>query len=150
MSVAARHHVFYATVEWTGGTEKPAYAHVIRAAGRPDISGSTDAAFRGDGARYNPELLLVASISSCHMLAYLFLAARDGIKVARYRDEAEGTLMTDAKNGRMERVVLRPHVTISSGDTEAARALHEHAHRTCFIANSVNFPVDVEPVIEAA
>jgi organic hydroperoxide reductase OsmC/OhrA len=58
------------------------------------------------------------------------------------RTEADGS-------GRFERVTLHPHVTIAGGDAEKARALHEDAHRLCFIANSVNFPVEVEPVIEA-
>jgi organic hydroperoxide reductase OsmC/OhrA len=60
-------------------------------------------------------------------------------------------MRTDADaSGRFERVTLRPRVTIASGDAEKARALHEDAHHLCFIANSVNFPVEVEPVIEAA
>ena len=71
--------------------------------------------------------------------------------VTHYRDEAEGTMVEEgATGGRFERVTLRPHATIASGDAGKARALHAEAHRLCFIANSVNFPVDVEPVIEAA
>jgi organic hydroperoxide reductase OsmC/OhrA len=154
MSEPKRHH-YRASVDWQGAgtTSYKAYSrdHVIAAEGKPEIPGSSDPGFRGDAKRYNPEDLLVASISSCHMLWYLHLCAVNGVVVTRYRDEAEGTMVEDADGGgRFERVTLHPRVTIAAGDEEKARALHAEAHRLCFIANSVNFPVDVEPVIETA
>jgi organic hydroperoxide reductase OsmC/OhrA len=152
-----KHHRYHASVTWDAGgagtTSYKAYSrdHAIAAPGKPEIAASSDPAFRGDGARYNPEDLLVASLSSCHMLWYLHLCAVNGVVVTHYRDEAEGIMREDADgSGRFERVTLRPRVTIASGDREKARALHEQAHCNCFVANSVNFPVDVEPVIEAA
>src|SRR5581483_1111180 len=115
---------------------------------KPDIPASSDAAFRGDASRYNPEDLLVASLSSCHMLWYLGLCAKAGIAVTHYSDDAEGIMIEDhATGGHFESVTLRPNVTIASGDVEQARALHHEAHRLCFIANSVNFPVTCEPTI---
>jgi organic hydroperoxide reductase OsmC/OhrA len=86
------------------------------------------------------------------MLWYLGLCARAGISVVHYVDEAEGTMIEDAASGgRFERVTLRPRVTIAGdGDVAKARELHHEAHRLCFIANSVNFPVDCEPTITRA
>ncbi len=100
---------------------------------------------------YNPDELLIGSLSSCHMLWYLHLCAEAGVVVVDYRDEAEGVLRLDANGeGRMERVTLHPRVTITAGDAEVARALHKDAHGKCFVANSVNFPVECEPEIVGA
>lgn len=100
---------------------------------------------------YNPDELLIASLSSCHMLWYLHLCAENGVVVVDYRDAAEGVLRLDAKGeGKIESVTLRPQVTLAAGDPETARALHEDAHRKCFVANSVNFPVVCEAEIVAA
>lgn len=107
------------------------------------IPGSSDPSFRGDRTRYNPEELLVASLSGCHMLWYLHLCADHRIVVIRYRDAAEGK-MSEAPDGsgRFTEVVLQPEVTLQAGaDRELAQVLHEKAHQLCFIANSVNFPV---------
>jgi organic hydroperoxide reductase OsmC/OhrA len=156
--VSGKHHSYHATVVWeaaggAGTTSYKAYSrdHMLGAEGKPDMLGSADAVFRGDPKRHNPEDLLVVSLSSCHLLSYLYVCAMNGVVVTHYRDEADGVMRTDADgSGHFERVTLRPHVTISSGDKEKARALHEQAHHLCFIANSVNFPVDVEPMIETA
>jgi len=151
-----RRHRYRTALSWraAGGatTSYSAYSrdHVVRVAGKPDLPASSDPAFRGNTARYNPEELLVASLSSCHMLWYLHLAAVAGIVVTEYSDEAEGTMVEDARGGRFERVVLHPRVTIAEGDAGKASELHREAHRLCFIANSVNFPVDCEPVIASA
>jgi len=155
MSHDRQHH--YATrTEWTGNpgegtTGHRAYSrdHVISAAGRPDLAGSSDPAFRGDASRWNPEDLLVASLSSCHMLWYLHLCAQAKITVLAYHDNAEGTMVEDAGGGgRFTQAVLRPVATLAAGsDAALAKSLHEEAHRLCFIANSVNFPVSIEPVV---
>lgn len=100
---------------------------------------------------YNPDEMLLASLSSCHMLWYLHLCSEAGVVVIDYRDEAEGVLKLDAKGeGKVERVTLHPRVTISSGDPDVAKRLHKDAHRKCFVANSVNFPVECEPEIVAS
>jgi organic hydroperoxide reductase OsmC/OhrA len=153
-----RHHSYSTRTEWTGnlgeGTANyRAYSrdHLLSAAGRPDLSGSSDPAFRGDPSRWNPEDLLVASLSSCHMLWYLHLCAQAGITVVAYRDEATGSMMEDEGGGRFTAAVLRPVATIAAGgDPARAAALHGEAHRSCFIANSVNFPVTIEPTVLVA
>jgi organic hydroperoxide reductase OsmC/OhrA len=154
----AKAHRYAVEVRWTGNTGSGtsgyrAYRrdHDILAEGKPPILGSSDPAFRGDPTRHNPEDLLVASLSACHMLWYLHLCAEAGIVVTEYADRAEG-VMEEASDegGRFRRVVLRPRVTLAPGaDTEAAQRLHGVAHARCFIANSVNFPVEHEPEIVA-
>ena len=145
-------HRYAAQVSWTGdrgeGTrDYRSYGreHDIVIAGKPTLAGSADPAFRGDASRHNPEDLLVASLSACHMLWYLHLAAEAGVVVRGYVDEAVGTMLTDARGGQFAEVALRPLVTISAGDPAAAEALHHAAYAACFIARSVNFPVRCEP-----
>ncbi len=115
------------------------------------IHGSSDPVFRGDATRYNPEELLVAALSSCHLLWYLHLCADAGIIVHEYSDEAQGELLTDADgSGHFTSVTLHPHVAIEGEDGIArATELHERAHALCFVARSVNFPVRCEPTVRA-
>ena len=122
--------------------------HAIAVAGKPEIPASSDPTFRGDPARYNPEELLVASLSSCHMLWYLHLCSVNRVVVVDYHDEASGTMEESADGGgQFVRVTLRPKVTLAPESDEArARELHHEAHHLCYIARSVNFPVEVEPV----
>ena len=101
--------------------------------------------FKGDAERWNPEQLLVASLSQCHLLSYLYAATKAGVVVTAYEDDATGLLRTEGETGQFESVTLRPVVTISGSDPELAMSLHEEAARNCFIANSVNFPVHHEP-----
>ena len=99
---------------------------------------------------YNPDEMLLASLSSCHMLWYLHLCSEAGVVVTDYRDEAEIVLALDAKGeGKVTSATLHPRVTIAFGDPGIARALHKDAHSKCFVANSVNFPVECEPEIHA-
>ena len=146
-------HRFAVTVEWTGnlgpGTSNyRAYSrnHEISGAGKAVVAGSSDPAFRGDAARYNPEELLIASLSSCHMLWYLHLCAVNDVVVTAYTDSADGEMQLDADGGgRFVSVMLRPQVTIRAEcSRETAMRLHGEANRMCFIANSVNFPVHHE------
>ena len=150
-------HSFEVDVAWTGntGTGTSSYtayqrAHEIRVEGKPVIPGSSDPAFRGDKSRYNPEELLVASLSACHMLWYLHLCADAGIVIETYTDRATGSMQLDADGGgRFKEVVLRPSVVIKGEcDPGLARRLHDRAHHLCFIANSMNFPVNVEPAFK--
>jgi organic hydroperoxide reductase OsmC/OhrA len=147
-------HSYALQVRWTGNTGEGtknyrSYArdYLIQAEGKAAVEGSSDPAFRGDARRYNPEELLVASLSSCHMLWYLHLCAVNGVVVAGYEDAASGTMLeTDSGSGSFAKVELNPKVTIaSSSDPAKAEALHEEAHKNCFIANSVNFPVQITP-----
>jgi organic hydroperoxide reductase OsmC/OhrA len=150
-------HRYKISVEWTGntGTGTSGYKayerrHEISAGDtKPRIPGSSDPGFRGDPARWNPEELLVASLSACHKLWYLHLCATAGVVVTSYVDHAEGEMEeTTDGSGRFRRVVLRPVVTITPvSDRAKARELHAAAHAKCFIANSMNFPVEHEPEI---
>jgi organic hydroperoxide reductase OsmC/OhrA len=146
-------HLYPIRMRWTGNTGQGTrdYRSYERAleysvAGKPIIPGSSDPNFRGDRTRYNPEELLVMSLSSCHMLWYLHLCADTQIVVVDYADDAVGTMVEDAKRGGFfTEVVLRPKVTLAAGsDVAAAESLHERAHHLCFVANSVNFPVRCE------
>jgi organic hydroperoxide reductase OsmC/OhrA len=152
-----KEHSYSVSVQWTGnlgqGTSSyRTYArdHEISALGKPTVLASSDPSFRGDQSRYNPEDLLVASLSACHMLSYLHLCAVSGIVVTDYQDEAKGTMVeTEGGGGHFTQVTLRPAVKVSPGsDTDLALQLHEKAHHLCFIASSVNFPVLCEPSIE--
>ncbi len=147
-------HRYDARVEWTGArvhgtTSYRAYArdHRIVIAGKPDLLGSSDPAFRGDASRHNPEELLLAAVSACHMLWYLHLAAEAGVVVTGYVDEAEGEMaLAPDGAGQFTGVTLRPSVALASGaDRSRANSLHEEAHAKCFIARSVNFPVTILP-----
>jgi organic hydroperoxide reductase OsmC/OhrA len=153
-----KEHRYSVQVRWTGdlGTGTSGYRaykrdHEISAAGKPPIPGSSDPAFRGDPSRYNPEELLVASLSTCHMLWYLHLCSDAGIVVTGYADEPVGKMEeTVDGGGRFTEVALRPRVTVAAGmDQVLAQRLHEKAHHLCFIANSVNFPVTCQAEIEA-
>lgn len=146
-------------VEWTGnnGTGTSGYEaygrnHIIRIAGKPDILASTDAHFRGDTTRHNPEDMLLSALSTCHMLWYLHLCADAGVIVTGYTDDAEGTLtLAHGVPGRFTDAILRPRVTVASADmTEKAIALHVEASKKCFIANSVNFIVRHQPSVVVA
>lgn len=156
-----RHEHSYAVdVEWLGnrGTGTSGYRdygreHVVRAAGKHELEGSSDRVFHGDADRWNPEELLLAALSQCHLLSYLHVAANAGVIVTGYTDAAVGTMVqTPDGGGRFTSATLRPRVTISSGDPELARSLHGVANAKCFIAASVNFPVHHEPeiVVETA
>lgn len=149
-------HTYQVQVDWTGnngeGTKTyHAYRrdHIISSQDKPPIPGSSDPTFRGDPARYNPEELLVASLSACHMLWYLHLCASNHITVVDYHDAASGVMQENADgSGEFKQVVLRPAVKLAPGnDRSKALALHAEAHHLCFIARSVNFPVDVAPTI---
>lgn len=115
--------------------------------GKPVIVGSSDPAFRGKEQRWNPEELLVAGLSQCHMLWYLALCAQAGIVVTAYRDRPAGTMTENPDgSGAFVEVTLHPEVSLADGSRlQDATALHEKAHEMCFIANSVNFPVRAEP-----
>ena len=154
--MVARHHRYAAQLVWTGnrGAGTSAYAaydraHEVKVAGKPALTLSSDPHFRGDATRHNPEELLVASLSSCHMLWYLHLAAEHGVVVTAYEDHAEG-LMREAADGAgaFEQVILAPRVHLApDADAALAMRLHQLAHAKCFIARSVNFPVRCEASI---
>ena len=143
-----------ATIEWRRETPDFAYETYNR-----DHDWSFDAgitvrasaapAYLGSESRVDPEEAFVASLSSCHMLTFLALAAKKRYVVDSYSDLAVGVLGKDsAGNLAMTRVTLRPRV-VFSGDKvpgpEELRQLHDRAHHACFIANSVKTEIAVEP-----
>jgi len=144
--------VFISHLDWTGAGKGPTRDPATFSR---DLQVSVDAvtlpmssapSYRGDPSRANPEQLFVASISACQALTYLFLAAKNGVAVISYTDDAEGRLgMVDGKM-RMSRVTLRPRITLEAGANETrARELVAKAHEGCFVGNSVSAPVDIEP-----
>ena len=153
-----RTHEYRVTNRWTGnlGSGTSGYGaysrdHELSGAGKAAaIAGSSDAAFRGDRARYNPEELLVGALSACHMLWVLHLCADAGIVVTEYADEAWGEMVEHADgSGEFARVVLRPRMRIADGArAEEARAMHDRAHAVCCLARSVRFAVEHEVVVE--
>ena len=155
--MSERSHTYRLTNSWTGNlgagtTGYRAYSrdHLITAPGKPDIPGSADPAFRGDPTRWNPEEMLLASVSTCHKLWYLHLCADAGIVVTAYVDNPVGTMVEDAaRGGWFTGIELRPHIVISAGDPAVAATLHGDAHAKCFVANSLNFPVTCVPTITA-
>jgi len=118
---------------------------------KPPIPGSSDPSFRGDKTRYNPEELLVASLSSCHLLWYLHLCAVNHITVLEYRDSAEGVMRENQDgSGEFIGVTLKPQVRIAEANkTAEADDLHHQAHLRCFISRSVNFPVKISAAVTA-
>lgn len=143
-------HQYKVNLLWTGnrGEGTASYrayerSYTQHVAGKPDLLGSSDPAFRGDPTRHNPEELLVASLSSCHLLWFLHLCSEAGVSVVDYSDHAKGFMEeTTDGGGRFTEVVLHPTVTVADRSMVAkVDALHEAAHHKCFIANSVNFPV---------
>ncbi len=155
----SKQHIYNLTTKWTGntGTGTSAYkayerAHEIWKDGKPEILLSSDPSFRGDKTRYNPEELLIASLSSCHMLWYLHLCSEAGVVVTDYIDHATGNMKeTEEGSGYFTEVTLYPEVTVLDiSMINAANTLHQKAHSFCFIAKSVNFPVRHRPVCRVA
>src|SRR5512132_3262847 len=114
----SRTHIYEVRVRWTGNrsTGTSDYRdygrdHLIEAGTKPAIEASSDPAFRGDVHRYNPEELLVASVSSCHMLWYLHLCAAAGVNVVGYRNDPLGTMVEDRQ---------RPHDRCRASSADCA------------------------------
>ena len=150
-----KEHQYSVTLAWTGnnGIGTSSYrsyerSYTVTGDEKPTILGSSDPVFRGDKTRYNPEELLLAALSGCHMLMYLHLCAESGVIVIDYKDEATGHMQeTPDGGGHFTEVILHPSVTVTeSSMIEMANNLHQEANRRCFIARSCNFPVRHRPV----
>lgn len=149
-------HHYRVDVVWTGnrGEGTSSYRsydrdHDVTAAGVPMITGSADPTFHGNAARWNPEQLLLAALSQCHMLSYLHMAVKNGVVVTAYEDAAEGTMRLNPDgSGQFVTVTLKPRVTVEGATSKhTAQSIHQDAAAACFIARSVNFPVRHEPVV---
>ncbi|MGX5697606.1 OsmC family protein [Agromyces soli] len=153
-------HHYAVEVEWQGdrGTGTSGYRdysrrHAVRSAGKlHEIAGSSDRTFHGDRERWNPEELLLAALSQCHMLSYLHVATNHGVVVVGYRDQAVGTLSEDGRGGgAFVSATLRPVVTVADASMAVlAQSLHAEAAEKCFIAASVAFPVGHEASVVVA
>lgn len=149
------HHYAVRSV-WTGnrGAGTDGYRGYDRSVtlsveGKADIPASSDKPFRGDPSKWNPEDLLLAALSECHLLSYLHACVAAGVVVVSYADDATGTMREDGRGGgAFTEVVLRPRVVVADASMiEAAQAAHAQANAWCFIANSVSFPVRHEAVV---
>jgi organic hydroperoxide reductase OsmC/OhrA len=154
-------HRYALTVRWTGnlGEGTASYRgysrdHDVEIAGLPVLRGSADPSFHGERSRYNPEQLLLAALSQCHMLSFLHVAVKHGVVVTAYEDHAEGLMRTNRDgSGQFESVTLKPRVTVAAPaagqlpDAGQLEELHAEANKLCFIARSVNFPVLHEPSV---
>lgn len=149
-----RQHNYSATIKWTGNKGKGTSnykeferSHTISINNKPDILCSSDPAFLGDKTKYNPEELLLASLSSCHMLWYLHLCSESNIVLTKYIDNPTG-IMIEKQNGSgyFSEVSLNPTIIVTENSMiEKAVELHKKANELCFIANSVNFKVFHNP-----
>jgi len=151
----SKEHHYHLTIQWTGntGTGTSVYrtydrSHTISGENKATILASSDPAFRGDISKYNPEELLVAALSGCHMLSFLHKCADAGVVVTAYSDSATGTMIqTPEGGGHFTEVTLNPMFTLDAvAMIDMANSLHHKASQQCFIAGSVNFPVHHHPV----
>ncbi|BCW59168.1 organic hydroperoxide reductase OsmC/OhrA [Paenarthrobacter nicotinovorans] len=147
-------HHYALTVRWTGnlgegtaGYRSYSRDHEIEIPGLPSLQGSADPTFHGDRSRYNPEQLLLAALSQCHMLSFLHVAVKHGVVVTAYEDAAEGLMKLNKDgSGQFESVTLKPRVAVADpAHADVMEQLHHEANQVCFIARSVNFPVLHEP-----
>lgn len=154
-----REHRYALRSVWTGnrGTGTSGYRdydRTVRVAvdGKAVLEASADKPFRGDPAKWNPEDLLLAALSECHLLSYLHACVEAGVVVESYSDEATGLMTEDGHGGgAFTEVVLHPRVVVAEASMiPAAQAAHAQAHDWCFIANSVNFPVRHDAEVSAA
>ncbi len=123
--------------------------HAVKFSGGSQLEVTAAPAYLGDPNITNPEELLVAALSSCHMLTFLAIAANKGLVIDEYIDDAVGALGKNPE-GKMAltQITLRPKITFSNAnqpDANTLHAIHEKAHANCFIANSVSCEVTIEP-----
>jgi len=143
-------HHYHLSMKWTGnlGTGTSHYRaydrnHTISFTGKPDLLTSADPTFRGDPTKHNPEELLLAALSGCHMMSFLHVCVNAGVVVTAYEDRATGAMTVNADgSGHFTEVILNPAVTVSEASMmENLNELHAKANKLCFIANSCNFPI---------
>lgn len=156
-----KEHRYQLTVTWTGNRGEGTISyrsydrdHVVSAEHAASIEGSADPYFRGNPSRWNPEQLLVAAASQCHMLSYLHQAAVNGVVVVKYVDHPTGVMTEDGEGGgAFTDITLHPTVTVTDpAMVETAERLHNDANRACFVASSLAIPVqhDATTVVRTA
>jgi organic hydroperoxide reductase OsmC/OhrA len=147
-------HAYRCDLTWRGSTgagyDDYEREHRVRVPpAREELRLSSDPAFRGDPELPNPEQLLLAAASSCQLLEFLALAARSRIDVLAYEDRAEAVMPEDAKPMRITEITLRPRIVVArSADLDRVARLVERAHEHCYVANTLNARIALEPGIE--
>lgn len=153
--MAKEHHYHLKTI-WTGNTGKGTSSYrsyerslTVSVENKVDLLCTSDTAFNSEKTKHNPEELFLASISSCHLLWYLHLCSENGVVVHDYVDFAEGTMIETADGGgHFTQIILCPTIVVGAlSMIEKAHALHQEAHKLCYIANSCNFPIVHKPTI---
>lgn len=152
--MSEKSHSFEATLTWQPMGKKftfKEYSRIYKVSspGKMEFLATAAPEYAGSKYHYNPEDLLVVSLSACHMLTYLAYASNSKVEILDYVDHAKGSLHQEGKVMKFKEVILKPRIVVRKGtDLKKAESLHEKAHHGCFIANSVNFPVKIEPVFE--
>lgn len=143
-------HQYELQLHWTGNNGEGtshyrAYDrnHIVKFPNKPDLLASADPTFRGDPTKYNPEELLLAALSGCHMMSFLHVCVNAGVIVTAYEDRATGSMVVNSNgSGRFTEVILNPIVTVAETSMMInLDELHTKANKLCFIANSCNFPI---------
>lgn len=149
-------HRYRSQLSWSGSTGVGYDAYdrthqVVVPPAEGELMLTSDPAFRGRAELRNPEQLLLAAASSCQLLSFLAIAARSRIDVLAYEDEAEAIMPVDEKPTRITRITLHPRIVVGPGvDLARVRRIVDKAHGECYIANTLNAEVVVEPLIEVA
>ncbi|GAA1141328.1 OsmC family protein [Ornithinicoccus hortensis] len=148
-------HTFPTTVTWSGSTAEGLRHYTRNHTGTAgpglELELTADPHFRGVADRLNPEQLVVLAASSCQMLSFLAVAARERLDVVAYTDDALGRMPMARTGMRISTITLRPRIVLAAGsDTSRIAELTQRAHEECFIANSLNSAITVEPVVEIA
>ncbi|PCG86220.1 osmotically inducible protein OsmC [Streptomyces sp. WZ.A104] len=146
-------HFYQTRLHWAGSTAAGLRTYsrdhtAIAAPATAQVDLSADPAFRGSPDRLNPEQLLVMAASSCQMLSFLSAAARGGVDVLAYDDEATSHLDLTAKPARLATIRLHATVKVVAGtDRAKVQELAVEAHRECYVANSLSVPVEVTTTV---
>ncbi|MFB9054551.1 OsmC family protein [Formosa undariae] len=132
------------TEKQSGGSLK---THHVYLENGKEIQVSAAKPFKGDATKYNPEELLMAALSSCHFMSYIYVCEQANISILKYEDTVEGFLkLNDDGSGAFTKIILNPKVTVKTIDQiELAESLHQKAGSLCFIANSCAFDIEYKP-----
>ncbi len=146
-------HLYDSHIVWQG-TTAGGYRHYSRdhtalaPPAREELALSADPTFRGDPARTNPEQLLLMAASSCQLLSFLAVASKAGIDVRDYTDAASATLDTAVSPARISAIRLALSIHVAGGtDHDDVRQAVASAHDECYIANTLNCPVDIDVTV---
>lgn len=149
-------HTYRSRLSWAGstGVGYDAYDRTHRVATPPadgELVVTSDPSFLGKPELRNPEQLLLAAASSCQLLSFLAIAANSRVDVLAYEDDAEAIMPEAPRPVRITRITLRPKIVVAPGaDLDRVRRLVDKAHHECYIANTINAEIVIEPLIEVA